>query len=48
MVATGAGFMVTVNGAEVAEQPFAFVTVTVSVCVDDTVTLCVKAPLDHA
>jgi negative regulator of sigma E activity len=37
-----------VNGAEVAEQPLAFVTVTVTVCVAASVTLCVNAPLDHA
>ena len=47
-VATGAGFIVTVNGAEVAEQPSALVTVTVTVCVEASVTLCVNAPLDHA
>ena len=47
-VATGAAFMVTVNGAEVAEQPSALVTVTVSVDVEVTVIDCVKAPFDQA
>ena len=47
-VATGAGFMVTANGAEVAEQPSEFVTVTVTLALADKVMLCVMAPLDQA
>ena len=48
IVATGAGFIVTINGAEVAEQPSALVTVTVTLALADNVMLCVIAPLDQA
>jgi len=41
------GFEVTTNGAEVAEQPLAFVTVTVYVPAAETVIDCVVAPVDQ-
>jgi hypothetical protein len=43
----GAGFTVTANGAEVAEQPLAFVTVTVNEPAAETVIDCVVAPVDQ-
>jgi archaellum component FlaF (FlaF/FlaG flagellin family) len=43
----GAGLAVTVKGAEVAEQPFAFVAVTVKVPLAATVIDCVVAPVDQ-
>ena len=44
---TGAALAVTANGAEVAEQPPASVTVTVNVPAADTVIDCVVAPVDQ-
>jgi hypothetical protein len=41
------GFAVTTNGAELAEQPLAFVTVTVYVPAADTVIDCVVSPVDQ-
>jgi hypothetical protein len=41
------GFEVTTNGAELAEQPLAFVTVTVYEPATETVIDCVVAPVDQ-
>jgi hypothetical protein len=47
IVKAATGFEVTTNGAEVAEQPLAFVTVTVYVPAAETVIDCVVAPVDQ-
>ena len=48
MIVSGAtGFELTTNGAELAEQPLASITVTVYDPAADTVIDCVVAPVDH-
>jgi len=47
IVSAATGFEVTTNGAEVAEQPLAFVTVTVYDPAVETVIDCVVAPVDQ-
>ena len=48
IVGTGGAVTTTGTGADVAEQPAAFVTVTLKFPVAETVIACVVAPFDHA
>jgi hypothetical protein len=47
IVSAATGFELTTNGAETAEQPLAFVTVTVYEPATETVIDCVVAPVDQ-